>query len=103
MALHISWKDLAEVRSLAVAERAQRNGVGAQLVAAAIDDAVAFGVSRVFALTFVPGFFAKLSFRQVDKSDWCRARRWQQRIIPRALPRLYRSWVKCIKYHNNTS
>jgi amino-acid N-acetyltransferase len=69
VALHISWNDLAEVRSLAVAEHVQGNGVGARLVDAAIDEAVAFGVGRVFALTFVPGFFAGLGFHQVDKSE----------------------------------
>jgi amino-acid N-acetyltransferase len=69
VALHVSWKDLAEVRSLAVAERIQRGGVGAGLVVAAVDEAVAFGVGRVFALTFVPDFFAKRGFHQVDKSE----------------------------------
>ena len=69
VALHVSWKDLAEVRSLAVAERVHGHGVGVGLVGAAIDEAVAFGVGRVFALTFVPGFFAALGFHQVDKSE----------------------------------
>jgi amino-acid N-acetyltransferase len=69
VALHVSWKDLAEVRSLAVAERIQRGGIGAGLVVAAIEEAVAFGVGRVFALTFVPDFFAKRGFHQVDKSE----------------------------------
>ena len=43
--------------------------MGVRLVAAAMDEAVAFGVGRVFALTFVPGFFAALGFHQVDKSE----------------------------------
>ena len=37
--LHIMGADLAEVRSLAVSETVQGNGVGAAIVAACIDDA----------------------------------------------------------------
>ncbi|MEP6870369.1 MAG: N-acetyltransferase [Anaerolineaceae bacterium] len=60
--LHIMGVDLAEVRSLAVAEDAQTNGVGAAIVAACVADARAFGLERVFALTYKPGFFEKQGF-----------------------------------------
>ncbi len=33
-ALHVTWEDLAEVKSVAVAEDSQKQGVGAQLVEA---------------------------------------------------------------------
>ncbi len=61
--LHIMGSDLAEVRSLAVAEDSQIKGVGAAIVAACVADARAFGLERVFALTYKPGFFEKQGFR----------------------------------------
>lgn len=61
--LHIMGSDLAEIRSLAVAEDLQMKGTGAAIVAACIDDARAFGLERVFALTYRPGFFEKQGFR----------------------------------------
>ena len=68
-ALHIVWDDLAEVRSVAVAEDAGRKGVGTQVVQACIDEAKELGLKRVFCLTYKPDFFAKFGFRVVDKSE----------------------------------
>jgi amino-acid N-acetyltransferase len=68
-ALHIVWEDLAEVRSVAVAEDAGRMGVGSQVVQACIDEARELGLRRVFCLTYKPDFFAKFGFRIVDKSE----------------------------------
>jgi amino-acid N-acetyltransferase len=67
--LHIVWEDLAEVRSLAVAEAAQGAGIGRSLVQACLDEARLLGVARVFALTYVVPFFERLGFAQVDKSE----------------------------------
>lgn len=61
--LHIMGTDLAEVRSLAVRDDVQLRGVGAAIVDACIVDAHAFGIERVFALTYRPGFFEKQGFR----------------------------------------
>lgn len=61
--LHIMGADLAEIRSLAVSEEAQGKHVGAAIVAACIADARAFGLERVFALTYKPGFFERQGFR----------------------------------------
>ncbi|MCL4555249.1 MAG: N-acetyltransferase [Actinobacteria bacterium] len=69
VALHVSWEDLAEIRSLAVAEQSQGSGIGVALVRAALEDAQELGVRTVFALTFVEGFFLSLGFRPVDKSE----------------------------------
>ena len=68
-ALHIVWEDLAEIRSVAVAEDAGRKGVGTQLVQACIDEARAIGLKRLFCLTYKPNFFGKFGFRIVDKSE----------------------------------
>ncbi len=67
-ALHIVWEDLAEVRSVAVAENAGRKGLGTTLVNACIDEARKLGLKRIFCLTYKPEFFGKLGFTLVDKS-----------------------------------
>jgi amino-acid N-acetyltransferase len=64
--LHIVWSDLAEVKSLAVAEDAQSRGLGSMLVDAVIEDASRLGLQRVFALTYRPAFFERLGFVQAD-------------------------------------
>ncbi len=66
-ALHIVWKDLGEIRSLAVRDENQREGIGKALVQACIDEARDLGLREVFALTYVPEFFEKIGFRLVDK------------------------------------
>ncbi len=66
---HIVWEDLAEVRSVAVAEDAGRKGIGTQVVRACIDEAREIGLKRVFCLTYKPDFFARFGFRVVDKSE----------------------------------
>jgi amino-acid N-acetyltransferase len=68
-AVHLMWEDLAEVRSLAVREDRMGHGVGTQLVEACISEAIVLGITRLFALTYKPGFFEKLGFKQVDKSE----------------------------------
>ena len=65
-ALHILWEDLAEIKSLAVREDQQGNGLGARIVDACIDEARALGLQTAFALTYRPGFFEKLGFTQAD-------------------------------------
>ena len=67
-ALHIVWEELAEVRSVAVAEDAGRKGIGSTLVNACIAEARELGLKRVFCLTYKPEFFGKLGFVLVDKA-----------------------------------
>lgn len=68
-ALHIVWEDLAEIRSVAVAEDAGRKGVGSRVVQACIDEAKSLGLKRLFCLTYKPDFFARFGFVIVDKSQ----------------------------------
>ncbi len=65
-ALHIMWDDLAEVRSLAVSEECQGQGLGALLVRSHVQEARTLGLSTVFALTYQPAFFERLGFQQAD-------------------------------------
>ncbi|MEW6665786.1 MAG: N-acetyltransferase [Thermodesulfobacteriota bacterium] len=67
-ALGICWEDLAEIRSLAVAEQEQGKGRGTRLVEACLREAASFGLKRVFTLTYVERFFLRLGFRRVEKS-----------------------------------
>ncbi|GAB4328904.1 MAG: N-acetyltransferase [Dehalococcoidia bacterium] len=68
--LHIMGPDLAEVRSLAVAEEAQGMGVGAAIVSACIEEAKALGIERVFALTYRPGFFERQGFHLANVMEF---------------------------------
>ncbi|BBD07866.1 N-acetyltransferase [Desulfovibrio ferrophilus] len=66
-AFAICWEDIAEIRSLAVAPGLHGQGWGKRLVETSLSEAVMFRVYRVFTLTYVPGFFAKLGFKEVGK------------------------------------
>ena len=68
-ALQVIWSDLAEIKSLAIAEEHQSKGVGKALVEAAVQDAIKLGVAKVFALTLEPKFFEKMDFIVVDKKS----------------------------------
>ncbi len=65
-ALHITWADLAELKSVAVREDRQAAGYGSVVVRACIDEGRGLGLARLFALTYRPGFFERLGFQQVD-------------------------------------
>ena len=66
-ALHVMWHDLAEIRSLAVAEPYTGNGVGRQIVTQLLAEARELGVPTVFALTYQVEFFERLGFHKVAK------------------------------------
>ncbi len=67
-ALRIWWHDLGEVRSLAVAPEAEGHGQGARLVDAVAAEATRFGVTNLFALTRIPGWFARNGFVAIDRA-----------------------------------
>ena len=69
VALHISWSDLAEIKSLAVADDSQRKGIGDQLVEACLREAKELGIPTIFCLTYKPAFFEECGFSQVDKAE----------------------------------
>ena len=68
-ALHVSWADLAEIKSVAVAEGNQHQGIGAQMVEACLQEAKELGIITVFCLTYRPTFFGRFGLSQVDKMD----------------------------------
>jgi amino-acid N-acetyltransferase len=79
-ALNISWQDLGEIRSLAVVEQRQQKGLGSQLVEACLKEAAELGLTKVFVLTLIKGFFTRFGFSVVEKST---------------LP--HKIWADCIK------
>lgn len=68
-ALHICWENLAEIRSLAVAESSHKQGIGRALVSSCLHEAKSLEIGRVFTLTYQGGFFRKLGFAPIEKSE----------------------------------
>lgn len=68
-ALTIFWEDLAEIRSLAVQPETCGQGLGRLLMEAAVEEARALGLSRLFALTYQEAFFVKMGFSAVGKDS----------------------------------
>ena len=79
-AMHISWDDLAEIKSTAVAKVSQGKGIGRELVLACLKEAKEMGAKKVFVLTYAPDFFKRFGFKRVKHS---------------ALP--HKIWIECIR------
>ena len=61
-ALHMVWSDLAEIRSVAIDPKHQGLGIGRKLVGRLVAEAEDMGIPRLFAFTYVQGFFEKMGF-----------------------------------------
>jgi len=68
-ALQVSWNDLGEIRTLAVQKETQGTGLGVKLVETCLKEARTIGLKKIFVLTFVPQFFKKLCFYEVEKTS----------------------------------
>ncbi|WP_371361509.1 Amino-acid acetyltransferase [Sporomusa rhizae] len=68
-ALHLVWNELAEIRALAVEPNKIKSGIGRRIVDMLTEEARELGVKTLFALTYQPGFFAKLDFKEVPKES----------------------------------
>jgi amino-acid N-acetyltransferase len=81
-ALHIHSKRLAEIRSLIVDAVYRGQKIGQNMVGFALDEAKALGVEEdVLVLTYLPEFFLKLDFKEINKE-----------VIPE-----HKIWADCIK------
>jgi len=69
VALHVTWERLMEIRSLAVADKFQGQGLGRKLVMAAHDEARKMHARELFALTYVPDFFTALGYRRIAREE----------------------------------
>jgi amino-acid N-acetyltransferase len=65
-ALHVLWEDLAEIRTVAVADWAIGKGAGSAVVAQLIGYARELGLARIFVLTFETEFFARHGFVEIE-------------------------------------
>ena len=60
---------LAEIRSLAVDPSLKTHGVGRRLVEALEQEARDAGLHAIFAFTYVPDFFRKVGFHEVERGE----------------------------------
>ena len=68
-ALHFYTPTMAEVRSLAVLPEAKQHGVGRALLEALEQEANENDLGAIFAFTYVPGFFRKLGFAEIERGE----------------------------------
>ncbi len=68
-ALHFYTPATAEVRSLAVMPAATEHGVGRAIVETLEAEARENELEAIFAFTYVPGFFSRLGFAEVDRGE----------------------------------
>ena len=81
-ALHVHSKRLAEIRSLIVDESYRGQKIGQQMVEFTLEEAKALGVEEdVLVLTYLPAFFEKMGFTEINKE-----------VIPE-----HKIWADCIK------
>jgi len=66
-ALHFYTPVSGEIRSLAVAPTSKSGGIGRLVVETLEDEAIHNDLQTIFAFTYVPDFFRKLGFHQVDR------------------------------------
>jgi amino-acid N-acetyltransferase len=83
-ALHFYTPTMGEIRSLAVDPAFRQRGAGRKLVEGVLEEARASGLRSVFAFTYIPGFFAKLGFREIERG---------------ALPlKAWKDCLRCLKF-----
>jgi len=75
-----------EIQSVSVRDDFQKQGLGRQLVEAAIARVAEFQPDQIIVLTFTPPFFASLGFVPVSKE--------------KLLYKLYKGCMNCSKYDN---
>lgn len=84
-ALRFYSGELAEIRSLCVDPARKAAGLGRAITEQLLREARSYGAKTVFALTVVPGFFAKMGFYPVERGD---------------LPlKVWRDCLQCEKYY----
>jgi len=85
-ALHFYSPTVGEVRSLAVAESHKTHGIGRLIVEALVYEAKMYGLDAIFAFTYVPGFFGKVGFNEVERGE---------------LPlKAWKDCLRCPKFHS---
>jgi amino-acid N-acetyltransferase len=65
-ALHVLWEDLAEVRTVAIAESLRGKGIGHKILDSIVERAENLGIKRIFCLTFETHFFGAHGFEIIE-------------------------------------
>lgn len=82
IALHIHTQRVAEIRSLIVAKEHRSKKIGEKMIKEALKEAKKIGIKEdVLVLTYLPDFFKKLGFIEIEKEK-----------IPE-----HKIWLDCIK------
>jgi amino-acid N-acetyltransferase len=68
-ALHFYSPTMGEIRSLAVHENWKTHGVGRRLIEILVEEAMAYNLDAVFVFTYVPEFFRKMGFAEVERGE----------------------------------
>ncbi len=85
-ALHFYTPTSAEVRSLAVHPELKGSGVGRKLIEFLEVEARDNSLNSIFAFTYVPGFFGRLGFEEVERGE---------------LPlKVWKDCLRCPKFNN---
>ncbi|KAB1640809.1 amino-acid N-acetyltransferase [Gulosibacter chungangensis] len=66
-ALHVLWRDLGEVRTIASSPKVRGQGVGHAMLDRLMVDARGLGLERLFCLTFETEFFGRHGFKAVEE------------------------------------
>jgi amino-acid N-acetyltransferase len=85
-ALHFYTPITAEIRSLAVMPDIKQQGIGRAIVEALEPEALENDLESIFAFTYVPQFFAKLGFSDVERGE-----------LPR---KVWKDCLRCHKFQN---
>jgi amino-acid N-acetyltransferase len=85
-ALKLYNQEVAEIRSLCVDETLKSKGIGREIADELLNEAEAFGLKTVFALTVAPAFFERLGFREVPRE--------------RFPTKVWRDCLSCTRYSN---
>lgn len=64
-AIHVMWEDLGEVRTLAVDQNHQGQGIGKTILNHLLERGRELGLKRIFCLTFEVDFFAANGFKPI--------------------------------------
>lgn len=86
VALNIYSSDLAEVRTLVVHPNYQRQGIGWLLLQSLEQEAKFLGLKELFVLTYQQGFFEKLGFKEINKSQIPNQKIWADCIKCKHFP-----------------
>ncbi len=82
--LHVLWKDIAEVRALAIHPDYQHLGLGSKLIQHMKQEALHLGIKHLFTFTLTEDFFETLGFKKIKRAT-----------LP---PKLWGECSRCPKY-----